>query len=465
MSKVSDIIKGKVTDFLKKYGLLDENNRLLAAFSGGPDSLCLLDVLYNVNKSHNFKLAAAHLNHNWRGEESRQEAEKAKNYCKERQIDFYTETLPAELPQTEEEARNRRYEFFNKISAKIGATAILTGHTRTDQAETVLYRIIKGTGTAGLGGIPEIRDQTGSCAIYRPLLADISRCDCIKYCEDNNLAPSFDPGNYDQKYLRNRIRHGLLPELRTYNSAIDDALIRLSLIAKESEDIIEEYTAQTGKNIFKNVNSICTKEFLKLSNPLKKRILLDFLRKNEIEYTFERIADLFFFIEENPGSKSGKTFSIGKDLWFFASSKEMKIIEKTRAISSYKVVLVSFESETTHSGLNVSLNIEKWQQGKPDKFPSEDEYVVFADLSGIKGEIYLRTRIPGDIIRPFGMKETTKLKKYLINRAIPKHIRDEIPLLADENEVLWAAGVGISEKLRVKEIPTHKITIKRINLQ
>ncbi len=461
MENISDVIQQKIINFLGKYGLAEKKNKLLTAFSGGPDSLCLLNALYNINKNYNFKLAAAHLNHNWRGEESKLEAERAENYCKERGIEFYTETLPVELPRTEEEARNRRYEFLNKTAKTNGSTAILTGHTRTDQVETVLYRIIKGTGTAGLTGIPEMRAQKGLPAIYRPLLTGVCREDCIKYCEENALSPSFDPGNYDEKYLRNKVRHSLLPELKTYNNAVEDALVRLSVISRESEEITGEYIKEIKEKVIENHNSINTKEFLKLSDPLKKRILVDFLGQNHIKSTFERIEDLFDFIEKNTGSKSGKTFSIARDLWFFMSGKEMKIITRTKAKSSDMAVPVSFEKETFHPGLNISIKIEEWIEAEPKRFPEESADIVFADLNGIDPDLYLRNRRPGDIIQPFGMKQKTKLKKYLINRGIPKHIRDEIPLLVNKDEVLWVVGIGISELLRTKTIPTHRIRIKR----
>ena len=461
MEKKLEVIRQNVIDFLKKYELLKEGNILLVGFSGGADSLCLLDILYKIHREYGFKLVAAHLNHNWRGEESIQEAKKAENYCNDRNIEFHTETLPAGLPHTENEARNQRYIFLNKVAAKISALAILTGHTRTDNAETVLYRIIKGTGIIGLKGIPEVRQQEGFSPIYRPLLSGLLREDSIFYCNENALTQNVDPSNYNQKYLRNRIRHSLIPELRTYNSAVNDSLLRLSQIANESEEIIGEYMETIRKNVVLNHKIIDTKNFLKLSNPLKKRILVDFLGKNDVEHTFERIEDLFCFIEENSMSKSGKTFSIGKDLWFFVSSRELKIIDHTKAEKTDLVILVTPEQENFHPDLNVSLKIEKHQGEVPEKFPPETADIVFADLSRVKGNLYLRTRRPGDIIQPFGMKEKTKLKKYLINKGIPEYMRDELPMVADEKEVLWVAGVGISELLRVQSIPTHIIKIKR----
>ncbi len=461
MENISEKIKQNITNFLQSHNILEENNILLVGFSAGADSLCLLDVLHKINTEYKFKLAAAHLNHNWRGEESQKEQEKAKNYCNQRNIEFYTKILPSNLPQTEEEARNQRYNFFNEITGAISATAILTGHTKTDNVETVLYRIIKGTGISGLKGIPEVRQQQGLPSIYRPLL-NLTRDDCIEYCRENSLEPNFDPSNYNEKYLRNRIRHSLIPQLKTYNNAVEESILRLSSIAGESEEIIEEYLYSAEKNTVLNNNILDTQSFLALSPAVKKRVLINFLAKNNVEYTYERIENLLQFIEENTVSKSGKTFSIGKNLWFFVSSKELKLIDHTKAEKTELSIPVKIGEENIHPDLGVNLKIEKWQNETPEKFPEETSYTVFADLENIKGDLYLRTRRPGDIIQPFGMQHKTKLKKYLINRGVPEHIRDEIPILANEEEVLWAAGVGISELLRVKEIPSHIITLKQI---
>lgn len=415
-------MKEHVVNFLEKHGLFDPKKILMVGFSGGGDSLCLLDVLYKLGLNP----VAAHLNHNWRSQESKQEQEKARQYCKQRGIEFYTEILSSDLPQTEEEARNQRYRFFNEVARKTNADAILTGHTSTDQVETVLYRIIKGTGISGLKGIPEKREN-----IYRPLL-NISREECIEYCKENGLEPSMDSSNYNLKYLRNRLRLSLLPELRTYNSEVDLALLRLSEIAADADEIIDEYVGKL------NVGCVLRTD---ISLAVKKRLLVGFLAQNNIEYSYERINELLSFIEKNKTSKSGKTFSIAKGLWVFVSHKEIKLIDKAPAELP-------------------ELKITEWEGEAPAKFPQETSHEIYADLNNVRRPVYLRTRKPGDIIQPFGMKEKTKLKKYLINRGIPEYTRNNLSLLVNEEEVLWVVGVGISELLRVKEIPTHKIRVE-----
>jgi len=458
MISINSKIKEKVLNFLKKYTLTDKNHILFVAFSGGIDSACLLEVLFKLSHEYKFKLIAGHLNHNWRGEESHQEELNAKQFCLERSIEFYSETLSEDLPQTEEEARIQRYKFFNKVAALTKATAIITGHTLSDQVETVLYRIIKGTGITGLKGIPEVRYQENLPAIFRPLL-EITRKETIQYCKENNITPNIDSSNLQEKYLRNKVRLKLIPELRTYNSCIENALLRLSLISKDTEELTQEYLFLINNEIYLDNNIISAQKFLKLSSALQKRILFDFFIKNNIEHNYEKIEDNMNFIKESSNLKSGNTISLQKDTWLFASSSEIRIINHITADKISEIIAVNEEGETFFPSLNLTIKIRQWQDGIPEKFTKETETTAYVDLSKAKSPLFLRTRRPGDIIQPFGMENKTKLKKYLINKGIPEFKRDKLLLITNNEEILWVVGVGISELLRVNNIPTHEIHV------
>ncbi|NLF82537.1 MAG: tRNA lysidine(34) synthetase TilS, partial [Candidatus Gastranaerophilales bacterium] len=460
--KVKDPIITHIADFLKKHGLFEKENCLLVAFSGGVDSLCMLDVLHELSENAGFRLVAAHLNHNWRGEESIREAENAKAYCEEQGITFYTETLPEGLPQTEESARNQRYDFLNRAAVKYKATAILTAHTKTDQVETVLYRIIKGTGISGLRGIPAVRHQKSGLPIYRPLLRRVERADCERYCAENRLIPNSDSSNFNEKYLRNRIRLSLLPELRTYNPSVDEALFRLSEVAVASEEIIREYTKNLRREVMPDEGIILTTRFLSLSSAVQKLILIGFLEVNNIEYGFERVEELAEFIRRNADSKTGKRLSIGKNQWFVVSSENSRVIMHEKSQKPPVLLPIVDEGQFFHTRLRVCLKVQKWKDEPVKTFPDATSNVIFADLSRVKGRLVLRARQAGDVIQPFGMQGKMKLKKYLINRRIPEYLRDEIPLLTDGNEVLWVVGVGTSELIRVTGLPTHKIVVEKM---
>lgn len=145
------MIRDNVKNFIEKYNL---SGRFILAFSGGYDSMCLLDVLYKLKTD----VVAVHLNHNWRGKESMDEAENCENFAKSRGILYYSETLPDDVQKTETAAREARYDFFKRCAEKFNSQIVFTAHNFDDNAETVLYRIIRGTGTAGLQGIAEKRE-------------------------------------------------------------------------------------------------------------------------------------------------------------------------------------------------------------------------------------------------------------------------------------------------------------------
>lgn len=452
-------IEEKIQKFLCQNNLNNASNILLVAFSGGIDSLCLLDNLFKLSEKFKFSIIAAHLNHNWRGIESKQEEEKAREYCISRSIIFYSEILPEELPHTELEARNQRYSFLNKAAKKFNATGILTGHTLTDQVETVLYRIIKGTGIIGLKGIPEVRYQENFPAIYRPML-DIARDETLKYCKDNNLTPNIDTSNLKYEFLRNRIRLSLIPELKTYNQGIEKAILRLSEISTDAEQLINEHLTEIKNKIFINRKEIDTKKFLNLSYAAQKRLILDFISENNIKYDFVKINEILNFINASSNLKSGNTLSITKNTWLFVSYKIIRLIYSIKSTMLKSSIRVYLNQENYNPELNKTLKITPWIEGKPEKFPEESSNIAYVDLSSLEEPIYFRTRQSGDKIQPFGMTQKIKLKKYLINKGIPEFKRDSLPVLASDSEILWVAGVGLNELLRVKNIiPTHIIEI------
>ena len=186
--------------FLLEYELQDKT--IIVGFSGGFDSMCLLDALSKIKEQEGFwdlSIIAAHFNHNWRGEESFREQEVCRLFASSKGFEFYTKIAPKDLKKNENSARIARYEFFEEAIEEFDADAVFTAHNKDDNAETVLYRIIKGTGLYGLKGISQKRN-----CFYRPLLKT-TRSEIVEYCEKNNLTPNNDSSNMDTKYRRNYI--------------------------------------------------------------------------------------------------------------------------------------------------------------------------------------------------------------------------------------------------------------------
>lgn len=406
------MIAQEVKNFIEKYRL---SQPFIVAFSGGYDSMCLLDVLYKSG----YKVIAVHLNHNWRGNESDSEERNCLEYAKMRGIEFYSEKLSDNIDKTETAAREARYEFFRRCAEKFNSQVVFTAHNFCDNAETVLYRIIKGTGTAGLHGISEKRE-----IFYRPLLK-VSRDEIEKYCKDNNLRPNNDSSNNDITYKRNLIRKKLIPLMKDINPNVIGAINSLSQIAKED---------------FENKNE-------------QKYFVRNLLKENSIDYDKKKIDDICEFINDNKKSKSGKTISLSDNLYLFVSNKDIKVIEKS--LKSDIEVKIKSVGEYKFDKYIFSL---KNFEGNEFKYPKDSEYRAFVVFDKI--DFTLRYRKDGDTIQPLGMQGKQKLKKYFNEKKIPNYKKDFIPLLCKNNEVMWAAGCGINDKLKVIDKPTHIICIE-----
>ena len=216
--------------------------------------MCLLHALKNSAPKN--KIVAVHLNHGWRGKESDAEELNCKNFCNAIGVEFYSEKLDKNVPHTETAAREARYEFFRHCADKFNSEIVFTAHNKNDNAETLIYRICKGTGIKGLEGICEKRD-----IFHRPLLS-VSRDEIEKYCTKNKLAPNNDSSNADTKYKRNFIRSEILPQMEKINENAVDMINSLSQIAKDEVDIIDEYLRITKRfllNAMKLINSVPVK--------------------------------------------------------------------------------------------------------------------------------------------------------------------------------------------------------------
>ncbi len=437
----------QLKQFLKKYEIDKSWIVYVVAFSGGFDSMFLLDLLRKTTKN---KIIAIHLNHNWRKKECDIEENNCRIFCDKIGVEFYSEKLSDDVAHTETAARDARYEFFERCSKKFHSGVVFTAHNKNDNAETVLYRIFKGTGVAGLSGIREHRG-----IFYRPIL-NVSRCDIENYCKINNLKPNCDSSNLNTKYKRNYIRNILMPEIiKEFPNAID-ALNSLSCVAQEETIIIEQCIDDIFEKNFTN-NKFKMFEFLNLSDALQKRIIYRIFQEYNLEYDREKVLRIWNFIKDSAKIPAGKTISLNSNLYVFANATEFEILNKTAIEPKIKEII---DSVGIYNFGEYRFTIEKYNK-HTDKFPREDENFAIVNLENFEMNFTLRNRETGDIIQPFGMMGTKKLKKYLIEKHVPNHRKNELILLACGNEILWVPGFGISDKIKVLEKPTHILKLEK----
>ena len=444
-----------VKNVLEKYIRLEPGTTVVVGFSGGWDSMCLLHIVKKLSDEYGFRVIAAHLNHAWRGEESDDEEANAQRFCMEFDIKFYAERLEDGIKQSELVARELRYDFFKRTVRRYHANALLTAHTKTDNAETVLYRIAKGTGLNGLEGIKEFRKEA-EMNIIRPLLA-FTRTEIESYCMQNEFLPNNDSSNTDTRYARNNIRYNIIPRLREINPNVENSLINLAEIATGNNLIIEDLM----KNIEIQISvgdKWLTQNFLRLNPAIRQHFVYNLLLKSGLEPSFSKVREVMMFIADNNISKSGKTMSLTSNLSIFTSHKYTYVLDVSKTEKSLKETIIDKEGEFALENGRI-FSMQKYSE-PVEFFPKKDAMFIFADMTNVPLPLTVRTRRNGDIIQPFGMKGKMKLKKYFINKCIPSYQRDGILLLCSGNEVLWAAGVGMSEKLRVSDQKaTHALEI------
>lgn len=461
-----------VEKFLDEYNLKKPEKTFLVGFSGGCDSLCLLDILNELSNKYSFRLIALHLNHNWRGDESLNDEINCKTFCEKHNIEYISEVLQ-EGPKTENFAREARYNFFAKHAKNYPDSCVFTAHTQTDNAETIIYRIIKGTGINGLQGIQPKR-LVDSIPVYRPLLS-VSTSQIKDYCSCKGLVPNVDSSNFDVSYKRNFIRHKIMPLFEEINSHYEQSIISLSKVASEETNIVREYLSSIKDDIFEG-DKILTPSFKNLSQEVMRKIIYNLLVEKQLDYDHKKIDDILEFVRNNLNSKAGSRYSLASYLWLFVSSKYTYLITETNAVKNFNEIKISAEGQWQIPETEYTFSLQKFSCESATVYPHEsylapicaglniyppaNAYLAYVNLEYIGLNLTVRTRREGDFITPFGMFGSMKLKKYLNSKGVAQHDKDNLILLCQDSEVLWVAGVGLSNKLKVVNKPTHVIELK-----
>lgn len=304
------MLKEKVLETIKKYNLINNGDKIVIGVSGGPDSICLLNILNGLKEQLNIEIYVAHINHMIR-EVAEQETEYVQNFCKNIGIECFVKKVDVlKIAQeqkrgTEEVGRTIRYEFFDEVLKKTNSNKIATAHNLNDKAETVMLNIIRGSGVSGLKGIEPIRDEK----YIRPLI-ETEREDIEKYCIDNKLNPKYDESNNENIYSRNKVRNELIPYIKKeFNENIIKTINRLSEVATEENEYLHKITKQEYENLSKIENDIIIldlKKFNCLELVIKRRIILYTI--NEVLHTINgiekvNIDDVIKMCENNIGNK------------------------------------------------------------------------------------------------------------------------------------------------------------------
>jgi len=448
----------KVKTAIKKYNMLDKGDRVVVAVSGGPDSMALLTCLDMISNEYGIELVAAHLNHGIREENADREEKFVQHFSQQLGIVFESKkiNIPSMKKGTgksiEEIAREERYLFLENVAYKYRANRIALGHQLQDQSETILMNFLRGSSSEGLKGMLPVRQGL----FIRPLLG-VNKAEILNFLEMENISYTLDTSNDSTLYLRNRIRHWLMPELkRRFNPNLDDSLGRMSEIMRIENDYMEKASLQMMDNLgIKLQNEEITvriSDLLNLHQALQNRIIKIILRNltphgKGIEYIHIKSA-----IELATGGQASSRVVLPFNIavmreydWLKFSLRKDRFIEPIEDIS----YTVSVPSHIHICELNTSMKFEIVERIESVSLTGSE--VIYLDYEKIIPPLILRTVISGDRIQPSGMSGTKTLKKYFIDQKIPKSRRKKILVLADGESVIWIVGMRLSERVAVKK--------------
>lgn len=420
-------MNNKVLKTVKKYNMLSKGDRVLIGVSGGADSIALLEFFVSVKEKYDLDICVAHIEHGIRGEDSVNDAEFVENYCKKLGVNFYLKTIDApNLAKkakmgVEEYSRMARYDFFNTIECD----KIATAHNLTDNIETLLFRLARGTGLKGACSIPAVRGK-----IIRPFI-EVSSGEIRKWCNDNNIPYRVDCTNSDSAYSRNLIRLEILPLFEKLNANYQDNIEDFISDVNEDYAFIDNYVKSIYPKIVKN-NEIDLPKLNELDLSIKKRILIMFFDENG--YSLNRIH-LQSVIDIT--LKSGKT----------------QIKENVFAISAKgKIRLAKFNDlNKKDEFVTKILNIDEFKDKNID---------FYCDCDKIVGNIIIRAKQAGDRIKPAGRNVSKTLKKLLNESAYPIEKRDKKIVVCDDLGIVGVIGLCADERVKVDCNTAKILTIK-----
>ena len=456
---------------ISRCGLLNREDRVVVGISGGPDSVALLAYLHGIADSLDLTLYAAHLNHKIRGEESDQDEAFVVDLCGE--LDIPLKSGSIDVPAVaaargvgiEEAARDERRKMLLRAAEVYGANRIALGHTADDQAETVLMNLFRGAGILGLAGIRPIQDDLW----IRPLL-HCTRDQILDYLRRHGLTYRTDLSNYDTSYLRNRVRHDLLPLLdREYRTGISATLARNADLLADDADYLQAIAAETLAKIMAQGNSpqpnsesdpghlpcaiterieIPLSDLRALHPSLARRVVLQAIaqvRGSLVDVEIRHVAAVL-----DSDRAYGLTLP-GGDVTVQSDGERLIVAKQTarpQATPEYVEYAIPIPGTVIAPELGVAISAEVVPVAEAPA-PGGDRNQAILDLVSISGCVVVRSRRQGDRIRPIGLGGSKSISDLLTDAKIPSPIRSTIPIIADGEKILWVVGLAVSDEAKV----------------
>jgi tRNA(Ile)-lysidine synthase len=474
-------VHAQVADFIHRNNLLEKSQKVIVGVSGGADSLCLLDCLHRLR----FDLVLAHLDHQIRPE-SGAEAD----YCRQiaKRFGIPAAMGSADVPSyagggrsLEEASRLLRYRHLAQVAKSYETNLIATGHTADDQVETILMHFLRGAGASGLRGmlpktsmdewvgVPEGKGKW----LVRPLL-EITREQTVAHCRGQGLEPIHDPSNEDLSYFRNRLRHNLLPELETYNPSIRKTLLRtghvMAAIADLQRAIVDEVWPQlvteAGEHaLLLQVEALLSRPIAVQRAVLRRGVLS--LMQDIRELGFEQVdRGLAFAATGRKGSRYTivgdlELLHMGQDALLWKRGSDVSFPQFPQvAKARRRKIKIPGEVKLANGWLLKAGAAEMVGEGIESIMQQANEQRVFLDADKIDGALQLRSWEQGDRIQVLGMKGRAKVSDIFINEKVPQPVRRKWPVVVDDGQIVWVAGIRMAHGVRLTQHSRRTIELR-----
>jgi tRNA(Ile)-lysidine synthase len=456
----------RVDERIRIGKLFERSERIIAAVSGGSDSIALLHILYRLSEDWGFLVTVAHVNHGLRGEESDEEERYVHGFasalgleCRVERVDV-TAAMPEFGNNLQAAARELRYAALRRVAEACGTQTIALGHHADDQAETVLMRLLRGTGPGGLAGIREQRFY-GGMKLVRPLLR-ITKAELEGYCRENGLEFRTDSSNSSRKYFRNTVRLDILPYLMKHQAGVAGNLSRLAELCSDESDWLDSQAEELLHRMTEKKEHGVTGDRIAISTvhtALQRRmfkIILSCLEKDDSSIDFLKIEQMREAICEDAPPNS--ELRLTERLYFRRRYDCLEWTTRSNPQASpyeYRIEPDS-EGELFISGANATL---EWKVRRAADFSpgtalgsTNDPHVAIFDADRLAAPLLVRNRHPGDRLEPFGLKGSKKVKDMFIDFKVPPERRELWPVLTDAaGTLLWIPSLRRSRHALVGE--------------
>ncbi|MBN1493172.1 MAG: tRNA lysidine(34) synthetase TilS [Candidatus Omnitrophica bacterium] len=445
-------MKEKMLDTMNRHSMLAPGDSVYVAVSGGQDSVCLLDGIMQIRNDFKLTVGIIHINHLLRQEDSNKDAAFVQSLAKQYKVPLFVKDIDVKAIaqqqklSIEDAARKCRYFAFVEFAKEKKIHKIAIAHTKNDQAETVLMRILRGTGLKGFRSIHPtmvLNDVT----FIRPLI-DISRQEIETYATQNKIRFRMDMSNKSIRFFRNKVRHELLPLLADeYNPQIQNALVRMSESVQQDYQYLSEVADGEYKRALKKEKQdivVLNGDIVdSLHAAVKYRVIIKALNVLDPSYVFE--FSHWDRYKEEISKKRKYSAPMGKGLIFEVSGHDI-VLKKQRDRMHYEY-FVHGDQNVVIKEANIVIDFCAVDEPVVHKSRAKGKELV--DHDKLSFPLIVRNRKDGDRMKPLGMRFEKKIKDILIDKKVPHYVRDELPILISKGKIVWCWGVGIADTFKI----------------